>query len=65
MRKLVLVFIVITFLIPKQTYAQKDGVAIAAVAGGLLAIGAGVAAIEQMKEQAELKATQWVLNTRG
>ena len=35
----------------------------AAVAGGLLAIGAGIAAIEDMKERAELTATQYVLTT--
>ena len=63
MRKLVLFCVIIAFLIPKQSVAQKDGAAIAAVAGGLLAIGAGVAAVEQMKEQAELTATQWVLDT--
>ncbi|WP_158850595.1 hypothetical protein [Algibacter sp. L1A34] len=61
MKKLLLLGIVITFLIPKQVTAQKDGAAVAAVAGGLLAIGAGIAAVEQMKEQAELTATQWVL----
>ncbi|WNH09904.1 hypothetical protein [Thalassobellus suaedae] len=61
MKKLVLLCLIIAFLIPKQSTAQKDGAAVAAVAGGLLAIGAGIAAIEQMKEQAELTATQWVL----
>src|SRR5690606_17480203 len=40
---------------------QDDGAAVAAVAGGLLAIGAGIAAVEQMKEQAELTATEWFL----
>ena len=62
MRKLVLLCIVITFFIPRQVTAQNDGAAIAAVAGGLLSIGAGIAAVEQMKEQAELTATQWVLS---
>lgn len=61
MRKLLLLFIIITLLIPKQPKAQNKGEAAAAVVGGLLAIGAGIAAIEQMKEQAELTATQWVL----
>lgn len=41
--------------------SQNEGEALAAVAGGLLAIGAGIAAVEQMKEHAELTATQWVL----
>ncbi len=64
MRKLLLFLIVITFLIPKQITAQNDGAAAAAVVGGLLAIGAGIAAVEQMKEQAELTATEWVLSNQ-
>ena len=51
----------IAYLFPKQSCAQKDGAAVAAVAGSLLAIGAGIAAVEEMKERAELTATQWVL----
>ncbi len=46
-------------LIPKQSYTQNK--AAAAVVGGILAIGIGIAAVEQMKERAELTATQWVL----
>ncbi len=64
MRKLLLFLIVITFLIPNQVKSQNDGAAVAAVAGGLLAIGAGIAAVEQMKEQAELTATEWVLSNQ-
>jgi hypothetical protein len=64
MRKLFLFFIIVTFLVPKQVNSQNDGAAVAAVAGGLLAIGAGIAAVEQMKEQAELTATQWVLSNQ-
>ncbi len=62
MRKILLTIFIISLLIPKSTNAQSEGEAIAAVAGGLLAIGAGVAAVEQMKEQAELTATQYVLS---
>jgi hypothetical protein len=61
MKKLFLLLFITIYLFPIQSNAQKNGAAVAAVAGGLLAIGAGVAAIEQMKEQAELTATQWVL----
>lgn len=61
MKKLLLSILLFTVLIPKQICAQNDGAAVAAVAGGLMAIGAGIAAVEQMKEQAELTATQWVL----
>lgn len=61
MRKSILFLIIISTLFPRQLKAQNDGAALAAVAGGLLAIGAGIAAVEQMKERAELTATQWVL----
>lgn len=63
MKKLILVLVVICFLVPKQSVAQNEGVAVAAAAG-LLAIGVGIAAVEQMKEQAELTATQWILTNR-
>lgn len=59
MKNLALLLICITLLISKQTQAQNNG-AVAAV-GGLLAIGATIASIEDMKERAELTATQWVL----
>ena len=62
MKKTVLLIIVISCLFPKQLNAQNDGTLVAGVAGGLLAIGAGVVAVEQMKEQAELTATQWILS---
>lgn len=64
MKKLLLIAIVLIYIFPKQAIAQKDAAAVAAVAGGLLAIGATVAAVEQMKERAELTATQWVLSNR-
>ncbi|MBT8275774.1 MAG: hypothetical protein KJO39_06515 [Bacteroidia bacterium] len=60
--KKILLYVLLTCLLIPNTKAQDDGaVAAAAVVGGLLAIGAGVAAVEAMKEQAELTATQWVL----
>lgn len=61
MKNVIILLISIIFLIPKTAKAQDDGAAVAAVAGGLLAIGAGIAAVEQMKEQAELTATEWFL----
>ncbi len=64
MKKSLLILILIITIIPKQSYAQNKGEAIAGIAGGLLAIGAGVAAVEQMKENAELTATQWILTNR-
>lgn len=64
MRKFVMFLIAVSILIPRKVEAQDKGAAGAAVVGGLLAIGAGIAAVEQMKESAELTATQWVLSNR-
>ena len=64
MKKITLVFLVLLSILPKNMQSQGEGEPIAAVAGGLLAIGAGVAAVEQMKEQAELTATQWILENQ-
>lgn len=64
MKKLFTFLIIISILLPKNVEAQDKGAATAAVVGGLLAIGAGIAAIEQMKEQAELTGTEWVLSNR-
>ena len=61
MKKTIILLLVLICLLPQNTKAQDDGAAIAAVAGGLLAIGAGIAAVEQMKEHAELTATEWLL----
>lgn len=61
MKKIFILLLAVLYLFPQYAKAQDDGAAIAAVAGGLLAIGAGVAAVEQMKEQAELNATEWFL----
>ena len=61
MKKLTIALIIILSLVPKQSQAQNNGGAAAAVAGGLIAIGAGIAAVEDMKERAELTATQYVL----
>ena len=62
MRKLLLILLIITFLTPKNTYAQDDGAAVAVAAvAGIAAIGAAFASIEQMKEQIELTATEWIL----
>lgn len=61
MKKLILTLIIITLLIPNQSKAQNNAAAIVGVAGGLLAVGAGIAAIDDMKERAELTATQWIL----
>ena len=64
MKKIFTFLVIISLLLPKNVEAQNNGAATAAVVGGLLAIGAGIAAIEQMKEQAELTGTEWVLTNR-
>jgi hypothetical protein len=61
MKKIFTLTIIILSVFQQNLKAQDDGAAIAAVAGGLLAIGSGIAAIELMKEQAELNATEWFL----
>ena len=64
MKKITIVLLMVLSILPENMQSQSEGEAIAAVAGGLLAIGAGVAAVEQMKEQAELTATQWILENQ-
>ena len=61
MKNLFLVLFTILVFTPKQNNAQDNGAVIAGAVGTLAAIGVGVAAVEQMKERAELNATQWLL----
>ena len=61
MRKTLTVFLALILFAPKSLQAQKGDTA-AAIAGGIAAIGAGIAAIEQLKEQLEQKAVEQVLN---
>ncbi len=65
MKKIIISLFVVMLLVPKQSNAQNNTAAAAAAVGvGLLAIGAGIAAVEDMKERAELTATQWVLKNQ-
>ena len=62
MKKLLLLLIVLTHINSQTINAQKNnGAATAIAVGGLLAIGSGISAVEAMKEQAELSATEWFL----
>ena len=61
MKQLFTIVLVAAFLIPSNLKAQKNDNT-AAIAGGLLAIGAGIAAIEHLKEQLEQKAVENVLS---
>jgi len=63
MKNLVIFLTILTLLIPKKSNSQDKGAATAvAVGAGILAIGAGIAAVENMKERAELNATEWILS---
>ena len=62
MKKILLIFVTITLLLPKEAKAQNNGAALAGALVGVAAIGAAVAvSIENVEESAELKATEWVL----
>ena len=60
MKKLFTVVLVAAMLIPSSAKSHNNDGA-AAAAAGILAIGAGIAAIEQLKEQLEQKAVEEVL----
>ncbi|WP_264520934.1 hypothetical protein [Flavobacterium sp. N1994] len=62
MKKILLILIVITLLFPKQARAQNNtATAIAATVATAGLITAAILSSEDMKERAELRATQWVL----
>lgn len=61
MKRLTVLIIVLVTLLPKSVNSQSDGAVVAGAVGALAAIGAGVAAVEQMKERAELTATEYLL----
>ena len=63
MKNILFVLLTFSILLPRFSFSQNNNAATttAAIAGGLLAIGAGIASIEQMKERAELTATEWIL----
>ncbi|QNJ97019.1 hypothetical protein [Constantimarinum furrinae] len=62
MKKIILLG-TICLLLFQNSIAQDKGSGLVAAAVGLAAIGGAIVAVEQMKEQAELKATEYVLNT--
>tara|TARA_B110001450_G_C17538224_1_gene447521 strand:- start:117 stop:890 length:774 start_codon:yes stop_codon:yes gene_type:complete len=58
MKKILFLFIIIILLVPKQSKAQDEAsIGASAVLGGLTAR-------ENIKEQAELKATEWILTNK-
>lgn len=52
--------ITVLLLSSKMSYSQNEG--LGAAVGAIAAIGVGIAAVEQMKENAELTATEWLLS---
>jgi len=62
MKKNITLLLILVCLIPQNLQAQKNDAAIAAGVGALATIAVGVASIEKMKEQVELRATEHILN---
>ena len=62
MKKILIIFLIGIYLLPQNLQAQDNESAVAAGVGALVAIGVGIAAVEQMKEQVELEATQYILS---
>lgn len=61
MKNLILYLCSLILMMNTTQSRAQDEAAVAAV-GALVGIGAAIASIEQMKEQAELTATEWVLS---
>lgn len=60
-KKLILPLTILLLLCTKNSQAQNNGANVAAVATGIMAIGVGIMAIEDIQERTELTATQWLL----
>ena len=60
-KKLITSLIILLLLSGKNIQAQNNGANVAAIATGIVAIGAGIMAIEDIQERTELTATQWLL----
>ena len=62
MNKFIFIVLAAVIISPKHSSAQNNNAAgIATAVGGLMAIGAAIATIENMKERAELVATEFIL----
>ena len=64
MKKLIYLFLIIILLVPKQSKAQDGAAAAVGAAAVVGAVVGGLAARENIKEQAELKATEWILTNK-
>ena len=65
MKKLIIILIIGCVIFPSNAKAQNDAAAGAALLGGIVAIGAGIAGIEQFKEQLEHKAVEEILTNHN
>ena len=62
MNKFIFIILAAVIISPKHSNAQNNNAAgIATAVGGLMAVGAAIATIENMKERAELVATEYIL----
>jgi len=61
MKKIFSILIVLSIIIPQKLKSQ-DEAKIAALAAGVIAMGTGFAAVEQLKEKMELKAVEHILS---
>lgn len=62
MNKFIFIILAAVIISPKHSNAQNNNATgIATAVGGLMAIGAAIATIENMKERAELVATEFIL----
>ena len=62
MKRISIIILLLILIAPINSKAQNNGAAAAAaVVGGIVAIGAGIASMEEIKENAEHKASQWIL----
>ncbi len=62
MKRINILVIVALLLFSQQSKSQNNGAIAAGIAGSMVALGAAIASIEDMEEQAELKATEWILS---
>jgi hypothetical protein len=58
-KKLILSLIILSLVLPKNIQAQNTGAGL--IVGGIIAAGAGILSIEELKEKVELKGTEWLL----
>lgn len=61
MKKVIFIFIAFMLMLPKQAKAQNNSSAVVGAIATAGVIAGAILSSEEMKERAELKATQWIL----